>query len=144
MRTKCNGDETPSVTQINRMIKEIVKQRNTAKSNVWTSLSKTLNALGPSMKNCHDWKDVWTAYKRNVQKYVDRNGTKNLNNSQRLTYEYIKREKSKNKNSVIAVPSVRNKTAIFINLFIISMFFIEGKAIATFATDSQSRVQYHW
>lgn len=91
------------------MIKEIVEQRDTATSNIWTSLSKTLNALGSCTKNCHGWKDVWTAYKRNVQKYVDRNGTKNFDNLQRLTYEYIKRERSKNglKNSVNSIPTVR-------------------------------------
>lgn len=91
------------------MIKEIVEQRDTATSIIWTSLSKTLNALGTCTKNCHGWKDVWTAYKRNVQKYVDRNGTKNFDNLQRLTYEYIKRERSKIdlKNSVNSIPTVR-------------------------------------
>lgn len=85
--TRENADNTPNSNQFSYIIKEIVAQRSMENANLWISLSNTLNTLGPCVKNNCEWKNVWLHYKRNVQKFVDRNGTKSFNHLQRLTYE---------------------------------------------------------
>lgn len=94
--SKQKDNNMPSNTQINYMIKAIVEREEGANTNLWISLSNKLNALGPCVKIQHEWKNVWTDYKSKVKKLVNRNGTKNLNPLERLTYEYIKKEHNSN------------------------------------------------
>lgn len=93
----------PSATQLNRMVKDIIAQPVMTSSNIWMTLSNTLNAIGPCMKNSHEWKNIWMEYKRNVQKFVDRNGAASCDNLQRLTYEYIERERNESLDSTLTV-----------------------------------------
>lgn len=90
------SDKTPSAIQVNSLVKEIVKQREVTNQSIWVSLTNTLNAIGPSVKTSNEWQNVWKDYKRNLLKVVAKNGTNNLNSLQQSTYEYIKRERSKN------------------------------------------------
>lgn len=94
-RDKSDNTHSPSVGQLSFMIKEIV-ELGTANPNIWTPMSQKVNAIGPCVKNCSGWQSVWNDYRADVQKFVDEKGTKNLSNLQRLAYEYIKRERSKN------------------------------------------------
>lgn len=89
------SDIAPSATQLSCLIRKIAEHQNETNINTWTSLSNTLNDLGPCVKDCRGWKRTWNDHKSKIQNLVVESGTKNLDKLQRLTYECIKRERKK-------------------------------------------------
>ncbi|XP_037036696.1 uncharacterized protein LOC119074566 isoform X2 [Bradysia coprophila] len=90
------SDCTPSIAQLICLATKMAEHRNEANANVWISLSNNLNAIGPCVKDCRGWKNIWNDHKKKIKELVVENGARNLDNLERLTYECIQRDRSRN------------------------------------------------